>query len=474
MSEYPFNAESLLEGVEKMNSFGSRPTGSPAHNAFVGYIKDEINALGFKAESDIKYFDRWQAEKCSLVIHTAEGDLPVHVSSPFPYSGETDLNGVTAEPVYVFGKHVNYLKAKDKIAVIKVKDFKSVYSGAFFNQKNALPGNLKIQKHYKGPVAASFVKFPFLQVAHDMGVKAVVCIWEDMSDEMVEGQYLNFILDYQGIPALWVNESEGRKILEACERKDEITLTLLAETEKSASGETVYTVVEGKKTDEAVIINSHTDGVNCVEENGPVAMLAMLRYFKEHKPERTLIFVFVCGHFRLPKFKSPLAVSDQATSLWLYNHKNLWDGKDGHVKAVAGLTPEHLGCMEWKDYYGEYKCTNPVEIETVYTGNKMMDGIYFKSLENRTKVRTVTLHGHNFLHFGEGQSLFNMGIPEISLVTSPDYLCVESKNHEMDKFDPELMYEQTVSFVKMVEIINGYSAEEIGRADLYSLGIGEV
>lgn len=474
MENYSFSPETILAGVEKMNSFGSRPTGSKAHNDFIAYIKDRIVSMGFKPESDIKYFDRWQAISSSIVIHTSEGDMPVHVSSPFPYSGETDVNGITAEPVYVAGKHINYLVAKDKIAVIKVKDFKSIYSGIAFNQKEAFPDDLKLQKFYKGPVASAFVKFPFLQVAHSMGVKAAICIWEDMSDEMVEGQYLNFILDYQGIPALWVNESEGKKILEACSRKDPVTLTLLAEKEKSAVGETVYTIVEGENNDEAIIINTHTDGVNCVEENGAISMLAMLEYFKEHKPARKLIFAFVCGHFRLPHFKSPLAVSDQATSLWLYNHKNLWDGKDGHVKAVAGLTPEHLGCMEWKDYYGVYKCTNPIDVEEVYTGNKMMDKIYLESIKDRTKIRTVTLHGHNFLHFGEGQSLFNMGIPEISLVTSPDYLCVESANHEMDKFDPELMYEQTVSFIKMVEIINRYSAAELGKADIYSFGIGKI
>lgn len=474
MEEYSFSPESLLKGVEKMNSFGSRPTGSKAHNKFIAYIKKQITSLGFTPQSDIRYFDRWQAKDSSIVIHTAEGDMPIHVSSPFPYSGETDINGVTAEPVYVYGKHVNYLKAKDKIAVIKVKDFKSMYSGVAFNQKKAFPGDLKLQKYYKGPVACAFIKFPFLQVAHDMGVKAVICIWEDMTNEMVEGQYLNFILDYQGIPALWVNEQDGKKVLEACSRRDKITLTLLAEKEKSAVGETVYTIVEGKNPKEAIIINSHTDGVNCVEENGPLAMLAMLKHFKEHQPGRTLIFAFVCGHFRLPAFKAPAAVSDQSTSLWLYNHKDLWDGKDGHIKAVAGLTPEHLGCMEWKDYYGEYKCTNPIDVEEVYTGNKMMDKIYFESIEGRTKVRTVTLHGHNFLHFGEGQSLFNVGIPEISLVTSPDYLCVESENHEMDKFDPGLMYQQTVSFIRMVEIINRYSAAELGRADIYTVGIGKI
>ena len=471
---YPFDAESLLAGVEVMNGFGSRTTGSRGHNDFVAYIKRQLKELGVPYKSDMKYFDRWEAKRSAVVIHSAMGDIPVRVSSPFPYSGETPPEGVTAEPIPIIGKHINFLLAKDKIAVIRVKDFKSVYSGIAFNQKTAVPEDLRVQKFYKGPVATAFVKFPFLQIARDMGVKAAICIWEDMSDAMVEGQYLNFILDYQGIPALWVGETEGRKVLEACRRKDRITLTLEAEKEAGAKGETVSAVIEGKNKEESILINTHTDGVNCVEENGPIALLAMMRYFLEHPPERTLVFAFVCGHFRLPKFKAPGAISDQATSLWLQNHREYWDGKNGHLKAVAGLTLEHLGCMEWKDYYGEYRCTDPIDVEVVYTGNKKMDEIYHRSLEGRSKVRTVTLRGHNFLHFGEGQSLFNVGIPEIALVTSPDYLCVESAGHEMDKFDPELMYQQTVSFVKMAEAIGEIPAAELGRADNYTFGVGRV
>ena len=39
---YPFDAQSLLRGVEEMNAFGSRTTGSPGHNAFVSSINRQI------------------------------------------------------------------------------------------------------------------------------------------------------------------------------------------------------------------------------------------------------------------------------------------------------------------------------------------------------------------------------------------------------------------------------------------------
>lgn len=474
MKEYPFTKDDLLAGVEKMNSFGTRPTGSPAHREFVSYLKDEIHAMGFETISNEYKFDRWQAKSSSIVLHNPDGDSEVHVSSPFPYSGETDENGVSGRLIRVRGKHINFAIAKDNIAVVEVKDFMHTYSGIAFDQKNAFPAGTAIPKYYKGPVASAFVKFPFLAVAAKMGVKAVICVWERMSDAMVEGQYLNFILGYQGIPAVWVNSTDGEKIIAAAEANLSATVTLTAEREKDAETESFCSIIYGENTNEAVVINTHTDGVNCVEENGAIAMLAMMRYFKEHKPKRTLIFVFVTGHFRLPVFKSPNGISDQATSMWLHDNKGLWDGRDGHMKVAAAITPEHMGCTEWKDVDGVYKKTNDIDIEEVYTGNETMEKVYWECVKGRERLRTVTLKGHNFLHFGEGQPFFNVGIPEISLVTSPDYLCVESESHEMEKFDPELMYEQTLTFIRIAEYLDGLTADEIGSADKYSLGVGRI
>ena len=84
-------------------------------------------------------------------------------------------------------------------------------------------------------------------------------------------------------------------------------------------------------------------------------------------------------------------------------------------------------------------------------------------------MRTMTLRGHNALHFGEGQNFFTMGIPEISLVPAPYYLCVTSNSHEMEKFDIDLMTEQTETFAHLIEKIEGISAKELGRSDFYSI-----
>lgn len=463
--------QEVLEGVEKMNSFGVRTTGSGAQRDFVSYLKNEIQKMGLDTYSDLYSFNRWKERSSSLVLHSYGKDEEIEVTSAWPYSGETGPLGVTAEVVEIFGKHLNYLPAAGKIALVKVHDLGKIPSGIAFNQRRAFPEGLHVPEYYKGPVATSFVNVPFLSAAKLAGVKGVICIWQGMSREMVRGQYLPFILSYQGIPCVWVCEEDGEKLIAAAKVKNKVTLTLDAKIEKRANSESFYTVLKGKNPNEAIIVNTHTDGVNCVEENGPIAMLAMMKYLKQCELERSVIFVFVTGHFRLPSFKQN---DIQASSKWLKNHRDMWDGKNGHIKAVAGVAVEHLGATEWKDVDGVYQKTNDVDAELCYTGNKTMDDIYFRSLEGRTLVRTITLKGHNILHFGEGQPIRNVGIPQIGFVPAPDYLTAVSETHEMDKFNIDLMYEQIESFVKMVLLIDETPTNTLGSPEPYSFLIGSV
>ncbi|MCR5485198.1 MAG: patatin family protein [Clostridiales bacterium] len=462
------SAGQLLERVKKMNSFGKRLTGSKAHSDYIKWLKSKIRHMGLDVYSDPYFFNRWEEKSSSLVIRD-DTDREIHISSVFPYSGETPDEGTTAEMTFVAEKHIDYLSVKDKIAVVQIDNMDFLPSDIAFDKRRSLPHDLDLPKYYSGPVATSFVNFPFLNAAKLGGARAVICVWKNLSDECVEGQYLPFILDYKGIPAVWVNGTDGEYVLEAAKEHKSATLTLTAEKETSAETETFYCILKGENRGEAVIINTHTDGTNCIEENGAIAMLSLIDCLKEKKLSRTHIFVFVTGHFRLPMFKSTLGGGVQATSKWLSSHPDLWDGKKGHIKAVAGVAVEHLGCMEWKDIDGKYASTGEIETEVVYTGNKIMDEIYYRALEGRKNVRTISLRGHNFLHFGEGQPLFNVRIPDISLVTAPYCLCVVSDNDEMDKFDPSLMLDQTQTFLNILTILDEMPKAAIGTCDQYSL-----
>ena len=184
--------------------------------------------------------------------------------------------------------------------------------------------------------------------------------------------------------------------------------------------------------------------------------------------------MFVTGHFRLPVFREGIMTSNQATGRWLAENKNLWNGKT--YKAVAGVSVEHLGCTEWKDVNGVYTKTNDIDTELVYTGNKNLDKIYYEAIKDRKNVRTTTLRAHNTMHFGEGQPLSKKHIPEIALVTAPDYLCSvdPTGNEHMDKFNLDLMYEQIQTFINCVNLIDGKTRKEIGKSQGMSFGLGKL
>ncbi len=456
----------LLRGIRAMNDCGSRTTGSAGQLAFIRYLKEQLRDMGLEVYSDPFYFKKWEKKEASLKIFDYNGPEELEIASVFPYSGETRESGITSELVYCPDRITG---VKDKIAVIEVSELSELPSDLAFDKRSSFPQDVTLPENYSGPVATTFVKFTYARIAKLRGARAVIFVWKGIHDDCIRGQYLPFILDYQGIPAVWVSETTGKRVIEAAIGHRTATLTLLADTQRHAYTETFYCMLPGQSDKETVIVNTHTDGTNCVEENGPIAMLQLIKALKDRTLQRTHIFVFVTGHFRLPVFRDLEGGGIQATSKWLAMHRDLWDGKGGHLKAVAGVSVEHLGCMEWADTDGEYKATGEIEPELVYTGNLHMNDLYMDAVHERKNVRTMTLRGHNLLHFGEGQPLFNVGIPEISLVPAPYYLCVESDTHEMEKFSIDLMYEQTQTFEKLLRKLDESSAKEIGECDDYSL-----
>lgn len=457
------SAATMLNNMQQMNAFGSRTTGSEGHNQFITWLKQQLEKDGHTIYSDHYVFDRWEEQNSGITI----GHDTIHVSSAFPYSGETPKEGVTGELVYTDPNH--YEAAKGKIAVVDIHNFEHFPVRLIMNMRESIHEPNGISPNVGDLVLTTALKKAHLEKAKEQGVLAVILVWNGVSHDKVQQQYLPFTEDYAGIPAVWVDSSEGQRVIKAAKQSQSGTVTLQADVQPSAPTESFYVKIEGKNDKESILINTHTDGVNAIEENGAIAMLSMIRYLQQEQPERTLIFAFVTGHFRLPVFGG----TSQATSTWMQAHPELWDGQDGHRKAVAGVTVEHLGSMEWTDHAdGQYGPTGKISTEFTYAGNKPMAAIWKKAIEDRTNTRTVILRGHNKFQFGESQPLFEAGIPMIGLIPMPDYLTVNSENQEMDKFNVHLMYEQIHSLLKAVRLIDQTDTEALGEAERYSFFLG--
>ena len=109
--------ESVMENMQKMNSFGSRLTGTKGQNAYTAWLKDEIAKMGYDVVDKQYTFKKWEATDWSLTVDGQNID----VSSPFPYSGLTDEKGVTGKLVTVFNNPLDFAQgAKLRYAASKI------------------------------------------------------------------------------------------------------------------------------------------------------------------------------------------------------------------------------------------------------------------------------------------------------------------------------------------------------------------
>lgn len=465
--------EELWNFQKFINNLGPRLTGTTSHKKYIDFIENELRNYGLEVFHDEYKFNKWEAKDCKLTIQKNNETIEeVKTTSYYPYSGQTSKEGVSGELIYCGKKKCDFKNAKGKIAIVEV-NIPSMPSSVIFKKRNSYPKQVKLPALITNPVIGSVLKGPNLKKAAEEGVLGVICIWRKFSYDNALNQYLPFTVDYQGCPAIWVDGETGDRLKKIARTKVRANIILDAKVESSALSKSIYAVLPGSNTKETIIVNTHTDGPNACEENGGIGLLALAHYFSKFslsERNRTIIFVFATGHFQLPQFG---VNNRQATSRWLQDHPEFWDGKGNNKKAVAAVTIEHLGCTEWKDdkKHLTYSKTNPIDLELVYTGNNVMNDIYIKALEGRNKVRTITLRPRNNIYFGEGQPLFQEGIPTISLVPAPDYLCKISSNGDIDKLDAEIMYEQIQTFLKVITEIDTIPAEILGKPQKQSYGI---
>ena len=274
--DFVISKEEMLEGMHRMNSFGTRLTGSRGHTDFINWLKSEITAMDIPIFSDPFYFRRWEEKRSSIEILDGDEKINIPVSSAYPYSGETSADGICEELVFVESIK-DIPKTSGKIAVFSIGNVNFLPSEIAFDKRTSYPEDVVLEKKYEGPVITSFVQCFYGIVSKLTKAKAVILIWKGLHDDCIKGQYLSFIADYQGIPMLWVNETEGKKVIEAAKAHKKAKFVLEAEIEERAFTESFYCIIGGKNKKEAVIVNTHTDGTNCVEENGPIALLQLMK-----------------------------------------------------------------------------------------------------------------------------------------------------------------------------------------------------
>lgn len=424
--------------IDRLRELGPRPSGSKAHQTLIADVAAELLALGYDVQRDAHAFERWDVspERVGLRLGTQQ----VPVSSAWPYSGQTGSAGVTAPLVLVRGVRKNWKVASGKIAVIDVHNI-DLPTKFLLDSWNG--GDLPFEK-VANPVLGSELAGTDLTKASQAGVLGVIAVWHGISDEAAQGQYLPFTRDYQGIPAVWVPQSRRQEVLSAAERGD--TASLIVDAQRSpASMDTLFAVSRGSgpHAEESILVVSHSDGGNCVEENGHIGLLALARDAAESPHDRTIVFVYTAGHLRIPA----VTKHGQATTAWLDAHLDLWSPQQNGLTAVAGLVIEHLGARHFTTdpSTGRYATDGTLEPELLYATTRELAELATETWRGVTD-HVVPVKPGSLVHLGEGEPLYEQKIPAIALVTGPVYLLAELDH---DLVDIEALTRQVDSFRRL-------------------------
>lgn len=469
---------------------GLKPPGSPAQRAYTRWLGERLEDLGAEVTFEPYTFEKWTPTRWSLT--TPDGEVPL--ANYIPWSGQTGPEGIEADLVHAqanLSELASWVENFDfrQLATSEgirgaINALSQKLSEAFDPDqvqgktvvvdlpKLGLPYSLMSALTYYtndpdnsafGPGSTTgqdgslvnMVLIPAVQkTLAALGARAMVAVL-DLPEPLARGAYYPFF-GYQAanLPGVFLDREQGRKLEAAIAAKDGRlpgTLTMQA-TMGPASDDNLVAVVDAPGKPE-IVVSSHTDGTNSLEDNGPVAMLAMAKYFAELPAEARpakMRFVFTGGHF----------VGSAGIRDYLKNHADDLAG----VRAI--LEVEHLGAREWGELApGEVGLTGRPEPQILLTNLDRVPIAGSDSASAAQLRQRATEYAEKFTRslvlgpfpVGEGlwwhyppmAGVLKTPLPSIQLISNPSYLLSSGKPVTEEFTDYDLMRRQTIALTQM-------------------------
>lgn len=445
-------------------SFLPRPTASPTAHAYVDWLQAELEAIpGIRRgaidvhETDI---DRWIERDASLRVRAGPGrPIDVPLARSVPYTESTGPRGVRAPLTYVPPETaLSEADIEGKLVVREVLP-ESVPIAAFYANAYYVhdpDASINPANDYERDWLALGELDAELDEAARAGAAGVLYVLE-FPREQVEGYYRPFQAIRHGVSGVFLGVDEGTRLIELAQRETDVTGRLrLTADEQIAPARTLTATLPGR-SDEKIIINTHTDGENVIEENGPIALLTLARYFARRPAEaraRTLEFVFHAGHF----------YGDVPIEAYAEEVDEAYE--EGKVALVATL--EHLGGREY-EATGRDGDTPGRQLRQ--TGLNELTGVFVpqspalaeavsESVAAYDLRRTVVLRGASlptattppFGFAGPGQDFHKRSIPTVALICGPWTLL--SGAYGVEAVDTGLFRSQAMAAADFIETVS--------------------
>jgi hypothetical protein len=463
----------LLADNGTMLNFGRRPTGSPNQLRFIRWIERQLDTIPGVNRSAIPYtIDRWDEGRTTL---RADG-IPLKLSGPVPYAKRTPRRGVMAPLTEVpTGTAIDSTDVRGKIIVrdaapgsIPYAAFRAV-SWFEYDPDGTLLTD--VAKNYERDFAGYNQRMADLEQAAEGGAAGIVFVHGFPRDQ-VAGQYAPYEGVQWKVPAVYVGVDEGERLKQLAARNAPARLTLTGRTKK-AKTRTIVASLPGA-SEERIVVESHTDGMNAIWDNGPVGILGLARYFaslpRECRP-RTLQFVFTTGHLYQRLEGGP----DRGGGAEKVAQQLDEDYDKGSLALVFAL--EHLGARE---YAAEPRVggapgrvlqqTGRNELNTVFVGESpLLVQAVTRAVIDHDIRRSFVMRGSDApgaripphqSYGGEGTEYQQHLLPTIALVTGPWTLY--NPAFGLEAIDAQLMQRQTLLFADLITELSDEPRELLG------------
>jgi hypothetical protein len=464
---------------EEIDSFGGgyRPTGSAAHEGYIARLASELTALGaVDVHTESYAFGQWAPTSWSVSLIGGPSPGPVALSGYVPYSGATGPAGVQAPLVYIpaatipldaaaLAQALSDPTTLDQTLATQLQTFFATFGVAghiaLFEVPQvavSLPTLTGEQLLVNDPghtlaptgvltrtdLSAMLIVPAILNALVLAGAVGAIGIL-DTPEEAARGEYAPFFGTVSpNLPSVYVDRPTGASLAAAVSAPGlplSAKLTLDA-TLLPATSENLVAFLPGDSAQE-IILGSHTDGPNSLEDNGPAAILALASCLSAEDRPRTVRIVLSGGHF----------VGSRGLQTYVVEHV-----ADLTASALAVIELEHLGAREWAEVSpGVMGLTGQPELQLVSTSNNpalIAASEAFALGFPRSIVGTPPL-------LGEGPN-FRI-LPLIQFITMPEYLLVGHLPAITSAFtDFDLMQRQVDAFAQMERQLAVAPAGELG------------
>jgi hypothetical protein len=489
-------AHDMYRDVKQMVDFGQRLPGSDPHNAFIDWLEQGFADAGCQMLPRDEFpFERWLAQNWSLELLDGPGRGPIPVASYMPYSGNTPPTGVVAPLAYLGAvpplglsgdpQDIDSLKAaidrlqgeladwaRAAIAGIPggVKGRIVLIDGqmAPLNEHDFAPLTTYVYNPGTSPTATPNFKRMFASlippgsVFADAGAAGLI-VSIDASPACAAGQYGPYGSAITGLPGFLIDRDTSARLRGYAQALPNARMTLTASLANTSTSQLVGILPGSSSTNEVMILNTHTDGMNAFEENGGVGLVALARYFsrlpRSRRLNRTLVFSAVAGHFAGPALPQTRGFIDR--------HPDLVK------RAAASVTLEHLGASEWLDDAHGYHPTGEPDMFVIWHSQTAgITGAVVDSMSANDLRHSRALRPAGDYMIGVGTAFNESGVPTVSSIVAPNYMVSWADGGHLDKFMPARAAREVRWAADLVTRFDSMPASQLAAGDSTALRTG--